>query len=177
MMKWSVFLIVNGHQLDEHVPLLPSERCFLTTHIVPISFACLLICRQMSAYFTAKSMKWQLLVIGYFAGSITPNDTFQSGFRYVSPFVCLSVCMSACSEATQLYYLCFKFVTVRKQTLTQTVSIYCITYYSRTFPIDWLIVYSGIHKNMCPTGATPGRIKCASAILITINKSSNKTNY
>ena len=40
-----------------------------------------------------------------------------------------------------------------------------------------LIVYSGIHKNVRPTGATRGRIKCGSTILITINKSNNKTNY
>ena len=41
----------------------------------------------------------------------------------------------------------------------------------------WLIVYSGIHTIMRPTGATRGRIKCGSTIVITINKSSNKTNY
>ena len=43
--------------------------------------------------------------------------------------------------------------------------------------IVWLIVYSGIHKNMRPTGATRGRINCGSTILITVNKSTNKTNY
>ena len=30
---------------------------------------------------------------------------------------------------------------------------------------------------MRPTGATRGRINCGSTILITINKSTNKTNY
>ena len=40
-----------------------------------------------------------------------------------------------------------------------------------------MIVYSGNINNMRPTGATRGRINCGSTILITVNKSTNKTNY
>ena len=42
--------------------------------------------------------------------------------------------------------------------------------------IDWLFIREYIN-NMRPTGATRGRINCGSTILITVNKSTNKTNY
>ena len=42
--------------------------------------------------------------------------------------------------------------------------------------IDLLFIREYIN-NMRPTGATRGRIKCGSTLLITIHKSTNTTNY